>query len=66
MTNEQLIQKMSQDMKMRNFSHYSYDTYMGKTKEMIRYFKKPMEEVTTEELIAKIEEFKEEGCALFK
>lgn len=29
---------------------YSYDTYMGKTKEMIRYFKKPMEEVTTEEL----------------
>ena len=29
---------------------YSYDTYMGKTKEMIRYFKKPIEEVTTEEL----------------
>lgn len=50
MTNEQLLEKLSQDMKMRNFSHYSYDTYMGKTKEMIRYFKKPMEEVTTEEL----------------
>lgn len=50
MTNEQLLEKLSQDMKMRNFSHYSYDTYMGKTKEMIRYFKKPIEEVTTEEL----------------
>lgn len=35
---------------MRNFSHYTYDAYLSKTKEMIRYFKKPMEEVTTEEL----------------
>ena len=50
MTNEQLLKKMSQDMKMRNFSHYTYDAYMGKTKEMIRYFKKPMENVTMEEL----------------
>jgi len=50
MTNEELLSKMSQDMKMRNFSHYSYDTYIGKTKEMIKYFDKPMEEVTIEEL----------------
>jgi len=50
MTNEELLNKMSQDMKMRNFSHYSYDTYIGKTKEMIKYFDKPMEEVTVEEL----------------
>ena len=50
MTNEQLIQKMSQDMKMRNFSHYTYDFYIRKTKEMIKYFKKPMETVTIEEL----------------
>ena len=50
MTNEELLSKMSQDMKMRNFSHYSYDTYMSKTKEMIKYFDKPMEEVTVEEL----------------
>jgi len=50
MTNEELLSKMSQDMKMRNFSHYSYDTYIGKTKEMIKYFDKPMEEVTVEEL----------------
>lgn len=50
MTNNQLIKKMSQDMRMRNFSHYTYDAYMGKTKEMIKYFNKPMEDVTIEEL----------------
>ena len=50
MTNNQLIDKLKKDMQMRNFSHYTYDAYLSKTKEMIRYFKKPMEEVTTEEL----------------
>lgn len=50
MTNNQLLKKLSQDMKMRNFSHYTYDTYMGKTKELIKYFNKPLEEVTIEEL----------------
>lgn len=50
MTNNQLLKKLSEDMKMRNFSHYTYDTYMGKTREMIRYFNKPMEKVTIEEL----------------
>ena len=50
MINNQLIKKMSQDMRMRNFSHYTYDAYMGKTKKMIKYFNKPMEDVTTDEL----------------
>ena len=50
MTNKQLLKKLSEDMKMRNFSHYTYDTYMSKTKEMIKYFNKPMENVTMEEL----------------
>lgn len=50
MTNDELLKKMSQDMNMRNFSHYTYDFYMRKTKEMIKYFNKPMEEVTIEEL----------------
>ena len=50
MTNNQLLKKLSEDMKMRNFSHYTYDSYMGKTKDMIRYFNKPIEEVTMEEL----------------
>ena len=50
MTNNQLLKKLSEDMKMRNFSHYTYDSYMGKTREMIRYFNKPMEKVTMEEL----------------
>lgn len=50
MTNEEMLQKMEGDMKLRNFSHYSYDTYLSKAKEMVRYFNKPMEEVTTEEM----------------
>lgn len=50
MTNNQLLKKLSEDMKMRNFYHYTYDAYMGKTREMIRYFNKPMEKVTMEEL----------------
>ena len=39
MTNEQVLEKMSKDMQMRN-----------KGKEIIDYFNKPIEEVTTEEL----------------
>lgn len=50
MTNEEMLQKMAEDMKLRNFSHYSYDTYLSKAKEMVRYFNKPMEEVTTDEM----------------
>ena len=50
MTNGELLKKMSQDMNMRIFSHYTYDFYIRKTKEMIKYFNKPMEEVTIEEL----------------
>ena len=50
MTNEQLLEKMSKDMQMRNFSKYTYCAYMHKGKEIIKYFNKPMEEVTTEEL----------------
>ena len=50
MTNEQLLEKMSKDMQMRNFSKYTYYAYMHKGKEIIKYFNKPIEEVTTEEL----------------
>ena len=51
MTNEQLIKKMKEDMKMRNFSKYTYDSYLGKTRDMMRYYgEKRLEEVTTEEL----------------
>ena len=42
---------MKNDMKMRNFSHYTYDSYLGKTKDIMRYFgEKDLEDVTTEEL----------------
>ena len=50
MTNEQVLEKMSKDMQMRNFSHYTYYSYMHKGKKIIDYFNKPIEEVTTEEL----------------
>ena len=51
MTNKQLLNKMKNDMKMRNFSRYTYDSYLGKTKDIMRYFgEKKLEEVTTEEL----------------
>ncbi len=51
MTNEQLIKKMKEDMNMRNFSKYTYDSYLGKTKDIMRYFgEKRLEEVTIEEL----------------
>ena len=42
MTNEQLLEKMSKDMQMRNFSKYTYYAYMHKGKEIIKYFNKPM------------------------
>ena len=51
MTNKQLLNKMKNDMRMRNFSHYTYDSYLGKTKAIMKYFgEKKLEDVTTEEL----------------
>lgn len=51
MTNEQLIKKMKEDMNMRNFSKYTYDSYLGKTKDIMKYFgEKQLEEVTIDEL----------------
>ena len=50
MNNEELIDKMKEDMKMRNFSKYTYGAYLRITKDVIRYFNKPLEEVTIEEL----------------
>ncbi len=60
MTNEELLQKMKEDMKLRNFSEYSFYTYSHKAEEMIKYFGKPMEEVTTDEMRAFLIKLKEE------
>ena len=38
MTNEQLIKKMKEDMRIRNFAKYTYDSYLGKTKDIMKYF----------------------------
>ena len=50
MTNEEIISKMKEDMKMRGFSHWTEESYLLKTKDIMRYFRKSMEEVTIEEL----------------
>ena len=50
MTNQELLEKLKEDMEMRGFSHYTKDAYYRKAKETIEYFNKPMEEVSTKEL----------------
>ena len=50
MTNEDLIQKMKEDMELRGFSKHTYDSYLSKTRDVMKYFKKPLEEVTMQEL----------------
>ena len=50
MTNEQIISKMKDDMKMRGFSHWTEESYLLKTKDIMKYFKKSMEKVEIEEL----------------
>ncbi len=50
MTNEQIMQKMKEDMEMRGFSKYTYESYLAKTRDIMRYFKKPIEEVKIDEL----------------
>ena len=50
MSNEEIISKMREDMKMRGFSHYTKEQYEIKTKHLMKYLNKPLEEVTVEEL----------------
>ena len=50
MNNQELLQKMKEDMEMRGFSKYTKDSYMGKAKDIIKYFNKPMEDVEIKEL----------------
>lgn len=50
MTNKKLIEKLQEDMEMRGFSHYTKDSYLRKAKEIVKYFGKPMRQVTTKEL----------------
>ena len=50
MTNQEILIKMDEDMKMRGFSHWTEESYLGKTKDIMKYFKKPMEKVEIEEL----------------
>ena len=49
-SNQELLEKLKEDMEMRGFSNYTKDSYYRKAKDVIKYFNKPMEEVTTKEL----------------
>ena len=48
MTNQELLYNMKEDMEMRGFSYWTKESYELKLKDTMRYFKKPMEEVTIE------------------
>ena len=50
MTNKKLLEKLQEDMEMRGFSHYTKDSYYRKAKEILEYFGKAMNQVTTREL----------------
>ena len=50
MINQELLQKMKENMDMRGFSYWTKESYELKAKDVMRYFNKPMEEVTIEEL----------------
>lgn len=50
MPNEELVQKMKEDMEMRGFSKWTKENYLGKTRDVIKYFNKPLEEVSMQEL----------------
>lgn len=50
MTNKQIIEKMTEDMEMRGFSKWTKESYLSKTKDVMKYFNKPMEKVKIEEL----------------
>ena len=65
MTNEEIITKMKEDMKMRGFSHYTEDSYLRKAKDVMEYFKgKELEEVTVEELRNYLLKYLREGKKL--
>ena len=48
MSNQELLEKLKEDMEMRGFSHYTKVSHCRKAKETIEYFKKPIEEVITD------------------
>jgi site-specific recombinase XerD len=51
MNNKAVLKKMKKNMHMRNFSKYTYDNYVSKAKDILKYFgEKQLENVTTDEL----------------
>ncbi len=42
MTNQEILNKIDEDMKLRGFSHWTEESYRGKVKDVMKYFKKTM------------------------
>jgi len=50
MTQKELLTKLEEDMELRGFAKTTKDNYYHKATEILNYFGKPMEEVSTKEL----------------
>ena len=50
MTNQEILEKLREDMELRNFSVYTKGNYESIAKIVMKHFSKPLEEVTTGEL----------------
>ena len=66
MSNQELLEKLKEDMEMRGFSHYTKDSYYRKTKDIIKYFNKPMEKTGNKQKIPEsIGKFKPNFSGIF-
>ena len=50
MTNQEILEKLREDMELRNFSVYTKGNYESIAKIVMKHFSKPLEQVTTGEL----------------
>lgn len=51
MQNEQILEKMLEDMSYRGYTKNTKDTYIGNVKVFMRYYTKPIEELTEEDIL---------------
>lgn len=51
MQNEQILEKMLEDMSYRGYTQNTKDTYIGNAKIFMRYYTKPVEELTEKDIL---------------
>lgn len=52
MTNEELLQKLEEEILLRGFSPHTQEEYVIRTKLLMRYANRPLEELTEQDLRA--------------